>query len=274
MTQPVFQTQRLVVKDRRRIVLSRMTVAGDPGKLLCILSQPSGDAQLLLQTLAGLHKPSSGQLQVLGGNPRSSGVRARLGLRLSPELLDPERSAAEALREVGWMKGIKRQEIELEAAEIVDQLDLHAIGDERVSALPEADQQLLGTAAAFLGHPALILLAGECVLPADTRQQALIQLLKDRTGLGVTIVLADARFAEHCDEVILISDGELIGQASPELIRESVIGLDVEAAERNDTLPQESAFVDICQWILEHPAEMAMRVRRWDSPEASATARG
>jgi len=274
MSNLAFSTSRLSIKTRRERKLDQLSVSGRQGMSIGIASLPAAGARALVRVIAGAVKPSSGHLEVLGGNPRSMRVRSRIGVSLSPEHLDDDRSVNPFLQEVARMKGLSHAIAELEVRDLIAELGLHGLSDCRIGELQATARLLLCIACAFFGNPELIVLTEDPSMLPSIAQAPLLRRMRKHIQQGATVTVAletVGTFGASCDELILLSRGRLIGQATPERIRESITGMDMPGStsfrrQEGRSEPPEPSLAEICQWVLEHPDEIAARAKRWNEP--------
>lgn len=80
MTQPVLQAERLTKRYGRRPALSDCTLAIPPGRVVGLVGPNGAGKTTLLQLAVGMLAPTSGGIQVLGGQPGSGAAQlAKVG---------------------------------------------------------------------------------------------------------------------------------------------------------------------------------------------------
>jgi ABC-type Mn2+/Zn2+ transport system ATPase subunit len=208
----------------RRIALSDVTLTVATGSLLAVIGPNGAGKSTLLKLIAGLIRPSSGRLSVLGGPPGSSarsiaylpqaeavdwefpvtvrevvtmGRYARLGFGHEPGRLDRERVLA-ALETVGMADAVDRQ----------------------IGALSGGQRRRVFLARAIAADPELYLL-DEPVTGVDARtQEDLMDVLEAEARAGKTVIATTHDLicaAQRFHQAALIN-GRLIAQGSAELV--------------------------------------------------------
>ena len=208
----------------RRIALSDVTLEVRPGSLLAVIGPNGAGKSTLLKLIAGLIKPLTGQLTVLGGPPGSAASRiaylpqaeavdwefpvtvrevvtmgryARLGFWRQPGRRDHERVTA-ALETVGMADAVDRQ----------------------IGALSGGQRRRVFLARAIAADPELYLL-DEPVTGVDVRtQEDLMDVLEAEARAGKTVIATTHDLicaAQRFHQAALIN-GRLIAQGSADLV--------------------------------------------------------
>ena len=208
----------------RRIALSDVSLTVASGSLLAVIGPNGAGKSTLLKLIAGLIRPTSGRLSVLGGPPGSAarsiaylpqaeavdwefpvtvrevvtmGRYARLGFGHEPGRLDRERVLA-ALETVGMADAIDRQ----------------------IGALSGGQRRRVFLARAIAADPELYLL-DEPVTGVDARtQEDLMDVLEAEARAGKTVIATTHDLicaAQRFHQAALIN-GRLIAQGSAELV--------------------------------------------------------
>lgn len=165
----------------------------------------------LLRLLAGLARPSAGQVRVGGQEPhRSALVRQRIGLLAHGSLLYDELDAAENLLFVARLYRLDRQRERVERS--LKENDLMHRQGQRVGTYSRGMKQRLSLARATLHDPGLLLL-DEPYTGLDRRSaERLGERLARLRQQGTTTVLVTHRLEEaagHIDHIALLRRGRL-----------------------------------------------------------------
>ena len=191
---------------------------------LVLLMGPSGSGKTtLLSILAGLMRPTRGQVELCGAPISDMSEvevgrvrREKLGFVFQGDNLFPALTALDNVAEVLTLKGVARREARARAAEALGRVGL----DHRLRCLPRdlsgGEKQRVAVARALAGSPALVL--GDEVTSAldRTSAEAVLELLRAHPGPGraVLLVTHDPRLLRWADRVIEIEDGR-IGRVAP-----------------------------------------------------------
>jgi ABC-type Mn2+/Zn2+ transport system ATPase subunit len=208
----------------RRIALSDVTLEVRPGSLLAVIGPNGAGKSTLLKLIAGLIKPMTGRLAVLGGPPGSAA--RRIAYLPQAEAVDWEFPVT--VREVVTMgryarlgfwrqPGRRDHERVLAALETVGMAD--AV-DRQIGALSGGQRRRVFLARAIAADPELYLL-DEPVTGVDARtQEDLMDVLEAEARAGKTVIATTHDLicaAQRFHQAALIN-GRLIAQGSADLV--------------------------------------------------------
>jgi len=261
------------VDRSRQLHAVSMTVS--TGSLVAVLAPSWGERDQVLHLAAGISKPLRGQVRVFGCNPyyRAS-VRRRIGVASPDVSLDRSLTVRRNLILASRLMGQSDRAIGDRMADLLERFRLSSTADVHVHKLDRHQQALVRIVRAALHQPALLLL-GERLEPFDASLVAAIDhLLMEQASTESTILVTgrlDSRLASQCDRVILLSEGRLIAEASPQ----QLLGcLPSEQVDAPSPLPHRSRHArqtqlgNACRWILDNPTAIEARKRFWDLENA------
>jgi ABC-2 type transport system ATP-binding protein len=189
------------------------------GEVFGVLGPNGAGKTTTVETAAGLRRPDSGTVRVLGLDPAKDpdSVRQRVGIQLQQAVLPNRMKVKEAM---AVFTAAYRDHADPEAL-----LSDWGLADHRNTAfakLSGGQKQRLFIALALLGKPEIVVLdeLTTGLDPAARRDTwAMVQSLKEH---GVTVVLVTHAMDEAeilCDRLVLIDSGRIIAQGSPEAVR-------------------------------------------------------
>jgi ABC-type Mn2+/Zn2+ transport system ATPase subunit len=221
---PAVAVDRVSASYGRRVALDDVTLTVRRGSLLAVIGPNGAGKSTLLKLIAGLIRPTSGSLSVLGGPPGSAaksvaylpqaeavdwefpvtvgevvmmGRYARLGFGRQPGPADRERVAA-ALETVGMAEAVERQ----------------------IGALSGGQRRRVFLARAIAAEPELYLL-DEPVTGVDARtQEELMDVLESEARAGKTVIATTHDLicaAQRFHEAAFLN-GRLVAQGPAELV--------------------------------------------------------
>lgn len=203
----------------RREVLSGVTFDVAAGRTLGLVG-PNGSGKSTVQRLAaGIERPSSGEVRVLGGSLERSEVRARVGFLPEDSPFPGELSARAALDLLGSLQGMKRAAVRARSAELLELVGLTAHARTRLGKYSRGMLRRFGLAQAWLHTPELILLDEPTAGLDAPGFGVLEELLGEARARGAAVVFSShlvSDLLEHCDELALLLGGRLVALGEPE----------------------------------------------------------
>ena len=208
----------------RRIALTDVSLMVAPGSLLAVIGPNGAGKSTLLKLIAGLIRPTSGRLSVLGGPPGS----AARSIAYLPQAEAVDWEFPVTVREVvtmgryarlglGHSPGPRDREHVLAALELVGMAD--AV-DRQIGALSGGQRRRVFLARAIAADPELYLL-DEPVTGVDARtQEDLMDVLETEAKAGKTVIATTHDLicaAQRFHQAALIN-GRLIAQGSADLV--------------------------------------------------------
>ena len=189
------------------------------GEMVAIVGESGAGKSSLLHLLAVLDRPTEGEIWCDGErlhdlpDRRAAEFRNRsVGYVWQFHYLLPEFSALENVAMPLLARGTKRSVALDEARALIDEVGLSDRADHRSGELSGGEQQRISLARALVTRPRL-LLADEPTGDLDERTAeavfALIQRLHRAQGLASILVTHNLLFADRCDRVLRLRDGQL-----------------------------------------------------------------
>jgi ABC-2 type transport system ATP-binding protein len=123
------------------------------GQLLGLLGPNGAGKTTLLQLLTGLRRPTSGTVELFGGDPRAAASRRRLGCTPQETGLPPTLRVHEV---VGFVAG--HFDDPVPTSDLLEQFGLGGLGRRQTGGLSGGQKRRLAVAVAFVGRPDLVLL--------------------------------------------------------------------------------------------------------------------
>jgi putative ABC transport system ATP-binding protein len=208
-------------RDSQRIdVFAGISLDVEPGGFLALMGPSGSGKSTLLNLIAGLDRPTSGQVRVAGAEVSAMNVgalapwRARhLGFVFQQLNLLPVLTAAQNVELPLLLTNLSKTE----RAERV-RIALGVVGlDDRMDHYPRqlsgGQEQRTAIARAFVADPTLILLdepTGQLDAKSSEEVLVLLQRLNREFGKTVIIVTHDAHAAEHAKTILHLEKGVLI----------------------------------------------------------------
>ena len=191
-----------------------------PGRVVCLLGPEGAGKSAALRLLAGLIRPTSGQIR--HGRERSGGPPPSVALVDAGTMLVPRRSVAasvaRALPGNAVVRLLRRKRLLGQAESLLAGLGLGDIAGRRPSDLT-ADQWLMAALArAVAARPAALAVDDPFAGLDPSRRGAAtdgLRMFARRSNMAIVVATADRDIAERlADDVVVISEGRIL-QAGP-----------------------------------------------------------
>lgn len=214
-TAPAVLAENIHKRYGDTVAVDDVSLRIEPGEVFGILGTNGAGKTTTVEMIAGLRKPDSGHISVLGLDPRRDRAKVRqvLGVQLQQATLHHALTVAELM---GLYRSFYPNPKSVE--ELQDLVGLTEQRDVRFEKLSGGQQQRLSIAVALIGRPRVMIL-DELTTGLDPRARRqmwnTIERLRDE---GVTIVLVSHAMEEVeklCDRVALIDAGRIIALDTP-----------------------------------------------------------
>ncbi len=202
-----------------------------PGAVTGLLGPSGSGKSTLMRALAGVQAGVAGELTVMGRPAGSAALRPLVGYMTQAPAVYEDLSVAENLR---YFAAIHNAEL----TDLVERVGLGGQADQLMRDLSGGHRSRLSLAAALVGRPRLLLLDEPTVGLDPLLRRELWSLFRELAAEGATLLISSHVLdeARHCDELLLLREGELIAQLSP-----------AQLAARTGTQDMDEAFVRLIE---------------------------
>lgn len=210
--------------------VDRISLAVRSGELTALVGPDGAGKTTLMRMIAGLLRPESGALHVLGidvaADPQA--VQDRISYMPQRFGLYEDLSVQENLDLYADLHGVPQQVRRARFARMLEMTDLARFTDRPAGKLSGGMKQKLGLACTLVRSPDLLLLDEPSVGvdPLSRRDLwKIVQQLVDDEGLSVIVSTAYMDEAERCAQVFVMNRGRLLANGTPDSLRSRAHGL-------------------------------------------------
>ncbi|WP_214415198.1 ABC transporter ATP-binding protein [Sphaerisporangium fuscum] len=224
-SQSVLQGRDLKKSFGPTAALAGVDIAIHRGEALAIMGPSGSGKSTLLHCLAGIMKPDSGEVHLLGERIDDLGERKRSALRRTRfgfvfqfgQLL-PELPADENVALPLMLGGVPRARAVQQARTWFGPLGLAGMEGRRPGELSGGQAQRVAIARALVTRPAVVFADEPTGALDQATGHATMRLLVEATkhnDASLVVVTHDTQVADACDRVVEVRDGRLLTQGQP-----------------------------------------------------------
>ncbi len=222
----LLQAKELTIRTHAGVnLLSDISFHIEPGELVALTGLSRSGKSILLQSLAGLIKPESGQILIDGVNLYANlkAFRPSIGFVPATMALPQNLTVAEILQEGARLRLPRRtspHDRKQRVLTLLETMGLTHVTDRRAGLLSKVEKRRLGIAVELISYPGILLLdesaeSAEQLTPFEEVQITI--LLRELSRQDLTIIQVDrrSRSAGLSDKVIFLAPGGLLAWFGP-----------------------------------------------------------
>jgi ABC-2 type transport system ATP-binding protein len=221
----VYKTRKEEVEAVRGVDFTVAT-----GEIVGFLGPNGAGKTTTLRMLTTLLEPTGGEATVAGSDLRLDpvGVRRSIGYVAQGGSTDPEARAGEEIVDHDRMYGIDRGTARSNGESLFGQLDLDGMWDRQCKTLSGGQRRRLDIAMGLVHKPRLIFLDEPSTgLDPQSRANLWEHVERLRSELDTTVFITTHYMDEAdvlCDRILVIDDGSIVAQGTPEELKRRVAG--------------------------------------------------
>ncbi|MFD3948316.1 ABC transporter ATP-binding protein [Streptomyces sp. NPDC058579] len=237
---PAISAHALTVVRGDRAVLRGLDFAVPPGRITGLLGPSGCGKSTLMRAIVGTQANVTGTLEVLGRPAGDAALRSRIGyVTQAPSVYDDltVRQNLDYFAAVLLPGRAHREERRATVARAIDDVDLASHADALAGRLSGGQRSRVSLAVALLGTPEVLVLDEPTVGLDPVLRRDLWNLFHRIAADRGTAILVSSHVmdeAERCHRLLLMRDGEILAEDTPEALR-----------RRNDTATVEEAFLHL-----------------------------
>ncbi|GAB2554583.1 ABC transporter ATP-binding protein [Kribbella endophytica] len=190
---------------------------------------PSGCGKTtLIRAIVGLQAKVTGDVQVLGLPAGAAKLRGRIGYVTQEPSVYGDLTVTENLRFFAAVLGVDSQDVD----RVIEAVDLRSHATARVDQLSGGQRSRASLAAALLGNPELLVLDEPTVGLDPVLRRDLWDLFHRLASEGATLLVSSHVMdeASRCDRLLLMRDGDLLADDTPDALLAAAGTSDIEQA--------------------------------------------
>jgi ABC-2 type transport system ATP-binding protein len=212
-----------------RVVLSKgfqalhdLSVTLPQDKIVGFIGPSGAGKTTLIRSIVGRQKLAGGSITIFNTPAGSKELRSTVSYMTQEPSVYGDLTISENLEYFATMLDIPRKQIKAEVERLLGLVDLDAQKNQIVEKLSGGQKQRVSLAIALIGEPKVMVLDEPTVGLDPKLREQLWSLFRRLANDGTTLIVSSHVMdeAERCDELVLIRDGELLAQGSPEQLRE------------------------------------------------------
>jgi ABC-2 type transport system ATP-binding protein len=213
-------------------VVPGLTVDVPRGQVVGLLGPSGCGKTTLMRSIVGVQVVSGGEIEVLGRPAGHPDLRHRVGYLTQNPSVYADLTVKENLQYFAAVVGVPRADVKAELARVVELVDLTAQLSARVDGLSGGQVCRVSLAVALLGTPELLVLDEPTVGLDPVLRRDLWAIFHRLAGGAVTLLVSSHVMdeASRCDRLLLMRNGELLTDDTPDQLLTATGVADVETA--------------------------------------------
>lgn len=218
----------LSVVRNKTTVLQDLNLTVPAGRITGLLGPSGSGKTTLMRAIVGVQRLSAGTVTVLGQPAGHPALRHEVGYVTQAPSVYRDLSVEDNVRYFGAMHGRGRTE----ARQAIDAVGLADLAGRRAADLSGGQFSRVSLACALVSEPVLLILDEPTVGLDPVLRADLWQRFAALAAAGTTLIISShvMEEASHCDSLLLLREGRLLAQLTPEELRQRGGSADLELA--------------------------------------------
>ncbi|WP_198243415.1 ATP-binding cassette domain-containing protein [methane-oxidizing endosymbiont of Gigantopelta aegis] len=217
------------IEKRTVEALKQLSLTIEENSVTALVGPDGAGKTTLLRLAAGLYLPNTGQIRIFGYDTRQYSDQIHVMIGYMPQRfgLYEDLTVAENLNLYADLHHVSMADRQYRFDDLMVMTGLSAFTDRLAGKLSGGMKQKLGLACTLLSEPRLLLLDEPSVGVDPVSRRELWRIIQHQVKQkGTTVLLSTAYMdeAERCDKVVLVDDGEILAQDTPEHFKAHLSG--------------------------------------------------
>ncbi len=200
-----------------------------PAEIFGLLGPNGSGKTTMFRILSTLMLPVGGRAVIMGFDAAKdpAGLRRQIGVVFQAPSIDVKLTAAENLKHVGHLYGLRGQALDARIKETLTRVGLLDRAKEAAETFSGGMQRRLELAKGLLHRPAVLLLDEPTTgLDPGARRDLwqYLAMLRDQEGVTVIVTTHLMEEAERCDRLAILSEGHLVALGTPTDLKREIGG--------------------------------------------------
>ncbi len=222
------EIEGLEVARGGRPVLPGISLSIPAGSVTGLLGPSGSGKTTLIRAIAGVQIVAGGRIAVLGRPAGDPELRPRVAYVTQAPSVYGDLTVRENLRYFGRILGVGEERLD----EVIATVGLGEHAGQVVDTLSGGQRSRASLAAALLNRPELLLLDEPTVGLDPVLRAALWKMFADLAAQGTTLLVSSHVMDEaaHCEGLLLLREGRIVFDGTPDLLRERTGSADLSTA--------------------------------------------
>lgn len=218
----------LRVQRGRNVVFDALDLSIPAGKSVGLLGPSGSGKTTLMRAIVGVQKIASGSVTVLGEPAGSPALRRSVSYDTQTASVYDDLTVVQNLRYFARILGLSADEV----SRVIEEVDLGDQSHQLAGSLSGGQRSRVSLAVAMIGSPQLLILDEPTVGLDPVLRASLWDLFHTLTARGVSVLVSSHVMDEalRCDEVVLLHQGRVLAQTTPQSLLSGTDARDPDTA--------------------------------------------
>lgn len=229
---PMIEASHVTKQFDNEPVLKGIDLSVDPGEILGVLGPSGSGKTTLVKCLIGAIGLNQGHIEIKGTSIPNLQLMDSIGYMAQQDALYEDLSGLQNIVFFGRLKGLSKAEALSQAHALLDLVDLSKDKNKKAAHYSGGMKRRLSLSAALIGNPDVIVLDEPTVGIDPVLRELFWAEFQRLKNLGKVIIVTTHVMdeADKCDRLILLRDGKVIQNGTPQMIRSLTKQGTIEAA--------------------------------------------